>query len=216
MRTEAARAGAWLVGLLLPLAALAQFGSGGVEAQILEAAPAAERERLEHRLHVLRALDPTARQALGQRAADWDALPLAERRVRRDAWHAWEALGSDERARLRHAAAVWAALPEARQQELAAEFAALDELERRGWLLGPGLGADWPRLHALFALVPPDEREAMLQLLRELEPQARIDLAVLAQRTPPPEREALRQALLSTDPGNRAAWLRGQVDPVEP
>ena len=29
---------------------------------------------------------------------------------------------------------------------------------RRGWLLGPVLGADWPRLHPLFSAMPEDQR----------------------------------------------------------
>ena len=83
----------------------------------------------------------------------------------------------------------------------------------RGWLLGPVLGADWSRLHALFAQVPPAGRDALLQALRALPAQARDDLAVLAQRTPPQEREALRGELLAQPQAQRAQWLRRRVDP---
>ena len=72
------------------------------------------------------------------------------RREQRDAWQAWRALPEGERARMQAARDAYRALPIARQQELRAQFDALDAGIRRGWLLGPTLGADWPRLHALF------------------------------------------------------------------
>ena len=111
------------------------------------------------------------------------------------------------------ARAAWRALPVARQQALRAQFDALDAGIRRGWLLGPTLGADWPRLHALFAQVPPEEREPLLAALRALSPQALADLGVLAQRTPPQAREELRRGLLAQPEALRAAWLRRKVDP---
>ena len=159
------------------------------------------------------ALSPADRAALERRAEAWEALPEPMRRARRDAWLAWRALPADERARMRDAREAYLALPVAEQQALRARFDALDAGIRRGWLLGPVLGADWPQLHALFAQVDPDERDALLDALRALPPQARADLGVLAQRTPPQERAALRAALMAQPPAQRADWLRGRVSP---
>lgn len=161
----------------------------------------------------LAALDPGARAALERRRQAWDDLPETMRRERREAWLAWRALPAAERSRMRAAREAYLALPVAEQQALRAEFDALDAGVRRGWLLGPVLGQDWPRLHALLAQVPVEERDALLAALRDLTPQARDDLGVLAQRTPPQEREALRQALLGQPPAQRAAWLRSRVSP---
>lgn len=159
------------------------------------------------------ALSPADRAALERRAEAWEALPEPMRRERREAWLAWRDLPVDERARMRAARDAYLALPVAEQQALRARFDALDAGMRRGWLLGPVLGADWPQLHALFAQVGTDEREALLDALRALPAQARADLGVLAQRTPPQERADLRAALMAQPPGQRAAWLRRRVSP---
>lgn len=159
------------------------------------------------------ALAPAEREALQRRAEAWEALPAAMQGERREAWLAWRALPADERARMQAARAAWRALPVDRQQALRAQFDALDAGIRRGWLLGPTLGAHWPRLHALFAQVAPDEREVLLAALRALGPQALDDLGVLAQRTPPQERAALREQLLAQPADGRAAWLRQRLAP---
>lgn len=154
------------------------------------------------------ALDPDKRAALQRRAVDWDALPVSMQRERREAWLAWRDLPVSERARMQAAREAWRSLPVDRQQALRARFDALDAGIRRGWLLGPVLGGDWPRLHPLFAQVPAGERQAVLEALRGLSRQGRADLAVLAQRTPPEAREAVRRELLSLPPEAREAWLR--------
>jgi len=161
----------------------------------------------------LAALTPPQSQALQRRLEAWEALPESMRRERREAWAAWRMLPAQERQRMRAARQAWRALPVAEQQAMRARFDALDAAIARGWLLGPTLGADWPRLHALFAQVPPEAREATLQALRALPAQARDDLAVLAQRTPPQERDALREALLAQPQAQRAQWLRRRVEP---
>lgn len=175
--------------------------------------PENERTRLIQRLAALRAMPEERREALRKQVEHWDGLPLAERRARREAWRAWDGLSDADRARMRRAAAGFAQLPPERQQALVTAFSELDSFERAGWLLGPDLGADWPALHALFALVPAGQRGQLLQALRAMDAPQRADLAVLAQRTPPEQRQALRDTLLSTPPENRAAWLRRQVDP---
>jgi hypothetical protein len=193
MRRARSCACGWLVLLLL---------AGATAAQPREGADAR-----------LAALEPAQADALRRRLEAWEALPESMRRERREAWAAWQALPAQERARMRDAHEAWRALPVAEQQLLRSRFDMLDAGIARGWLLGPTLGADWPRLHALFAQVPPQQRDATLQALRALPAQAREDLAVLAQRTPPQDREALRQALLAQPPAQRAQWLRQRVAP---
>jgi hypothetical protein len=180
---------------------------------VMERLPEAERARLAERQQRWSALDEAGRAALRQRIAEWDALPDAERRSRREGWQAWQALPHDERMRMREARARFDALPAAEQQALRERFDALDANLRRGWLLGPTLGADWPRLHALLAQVPDEAHAALLDALRLLSPQAREDLAVLAQRTPPEGRDALRAELLAQPVQARGPWLRRRVDP---
>lgn len=178
-----------------------------------EAMPRDLRARMLERQARLDAMTPAAREDLRRRVAAWDALPAEERRRRREAWMAWQALPPAERETLRIAATAFAALPADQRQALRARFDALDDSERRGWLLGPELGVDWPRLHALFAQVPEAQHVPLRAALRALTPQARADLAVLAQRTPPQARDELRNALLATPLHARGAWLRRQVEP---
>lgn len=161
----------------------------------------------------LRALDASALSALVGRRDAWDALPHAERGERRERWLAWRALAATERAALRGAARRYAALPSDEQAALRARFDDLDASLRRGWLLGPDLGADYPRLHPLIAQVPAEARAAVLDVLRGLDHQAREDLAVLAARTPPQSRAELRVELLATPPAQRGRWLRERVAP---
>ena len=178
-----------------------------------EALPRDLRAQVLERQARLDAMTPAEREELSRRIAAWDALAPGERRARRDGWVAWQALPPAERETLRAAAAAFAALPPDQRQALRARFDALDESERQGWLLGPAIGADWPRLHALFAQVPEAQTAPLRAALRALTPEARADLAVLAQRTPPQARDELRNALLATPVHARGAWLRRQVDP---
>lgn len=176
-----------------------------------ERLPPPTRAELQRHAAILAAMTPAQRADFAARIAQWDAQVPAAQRERRDTWWAWLALPPAERQRMQAAAAAFAALPPDEQQILRARFDALDGSERRGWLLGPVLGADYPRLHALIAQVPGDQREALLAALRALTPEARADLAVLAQRTPPQERDALRRELLALPASQRAAWLRRRV-----
>ena len=175
--------------------------------------PAAERTRLARRNASLQALAPAALADLRAHAARWDTLDLPARRARRDAWQAWNRLPETARARMQAAAAAYAALPEERRQALAEEFSALDASARNGWRLGPDLGADWPVLHPLLALVPTGQQEELLAVLLSMDAAERADLGVLARRTPPGERDDLRDALLTTPAENRAAWLRQLARP---
>ena len=174
--------------------------------------PPDQRALLLRRQTQLDAMTAPQRQAFARRIAAWDALPPDQQAPRRDAWLAWLALPRAQRLRLRTTADAYAALPIEQQLALRREFDALDGSERRGWLLGPVLGRDYPRLQPLLAQVPAVQRGRLLAMLRAMSPGERSDLAVLAQRTPPQERDALRRALLSTTAANRAAWLQAQLD----
>ena len=174
--------------------------------------PAAQRSRLYRRAEAFAAMDAASREQLRRRLAEWQALPEAQRRERRERWQAWQALPAAERARLQAAASAFAALPVQEQLDLRARFAQLDESHRRGWLLGPALGADWERLQPLLMHVPADQRAPLLAALRGMTAQQRADLGVLAQRTPPQQRERLRRELLAQPPAARGRWLVDRLD----
>lgn len=160
----------------------------------------------------LEALTPAQRQAFGQRLAAWNALPRSEREERRARYLAWQQLEPGERAQLRALAAQVAAFPPERAQALRAQFDALEEVQRRGWRLGPALGRDYPVLFPLLAYVPAAQQQPLLARLRGLEAAQRADLGVLVQRTPPQERAALRNELLAVPRATLAAWLKRKLD----
>ena len=153
------------------------------------------------------AWSPGERRAFLDRVERWNALPPAGRGAARERYRAWQALPADEQARVRAAARRFAGLPAEERQALRSRFDALDRSERRGWLLGPELGADYAALQPLLAQVPPDEHADLLRVLRAMTPPQRHDLSVLVQRTPPQERAQLRRELVSTAAGNRNDWL---------
>lgn len=147
------------------------------------------------------------REQFRQRATQWEALPSTEREARHEHYAAARAMPPGERKRVAAADAAYATLPADEQQALRNEFDALDRSDRRGWMLGPALGADYAALQPLLAQVPEAEHESLLAVLRELTPVQRRDLAVLVQRTPPQERARVRSELVSTAAGNRDDWL---------
>ena len=173
--------------------------------------PAMLQAQLRARDALWNGLDADARRQLRQRIAAWDALSEPERRVQRERWQAWQALPADQRLAVKAAALAFAALPAGQKADLRLQFAQRDATDRRGWLLGPALGADFDALQPLLLTVPPHERLPLLAVLRDMTPTQRADLAVLAQRTPPQERDALRRGLLSTASSNRGAWLQAQL-----
>lgn len=173
----------------------------------MAALPEATRSLLVARAQWLQALPPDQREALRARVRAWDALPATERARRREHWQAWNAMPVDRQALLRAAARNFAGLPAEEREALRAEFDALPPAERRGWLLGPVLGAEWAGLEPLFMQVPANERAPLLAVLHEMPASQVRDLATLAQRTPPQEREALRRELLGTRTDARAEWL---------
>ena len=146
-----------------------------------------------------------------QRMRAWDRLPSGERGQRRGAWEAWRSLPAAERVALRAVAVRWRALPAEAQAELRTQFAAQSFDARMGWWLGPRIGADWPRVAALFGFVDAGERDAVLRLLRTATPDEVEALARLAQSTPPEARAELRRALLAQPAATRGAWLLARV-----
>ena len=146
-----------------------------------------------------------------QRVRAWDGLPPRERGQRRGAWEAWRSLPAAERVALRAVAVRWRALPAEAQAELRTQFAAQSFDARMGWWLGPRIGADWPRVAALFGFVDAGERDAVLHLLRTATPDEVEALARLAQSTPPEARAELRRALLAQPAATRGAWLLARV-----
>lgn len=202
----------WLVAIALIAAAAAATAWSPQHRALLDRLPVAQRVEWEQRQARWQALSPVEQAVYGQRQLRWQALAEQVRRERRERWQAWQALPENERAQLRHAAAAWTALPAEQQRPVRARFDALDGREKRGWLLGPALGAEYARLLPLLAFVETEERERLLQALREMSPAERADLAVLAQRTPPEARAALRREWLSTAAANRGEWLRRRLD----
>lgn len=166
-----------------------------------------QRAELQRHAHQWTAWSEDERRGFAARATAWDALPATERGRRRERFRAWRALPAAEQARVSAAAREFASLSAERRQALRAQFDALDRSERRGWLLGPDLGADYPALQPLLAQVPMAEHAGLLAVLRAMDSRQRRDLAVLVQRTPPQERARLRRELVSTAAANRDAWL---------
>jgi hypothetical protein len=166
-----------------------------------------ERSRLLQRADTWRGWTAAERARHAERLAAWEALPAAERGERRERYRAWQALPPAERARIARARRDFERLDESQRQALRARFDSLDGSLRRGWRLGPALGADYPALQPLLAQVPEAGHEPLLRVLRAMAPQQRADLAALVQRTPPQERDALRRELVSTAASNRDAWL---------
>jgi hypothetical protein len=204
-----------LVAALAWLAVATAWGQG-LPASLrdsVDALPPAERMQVLERQARVASLPASELQRVRQRLAEWEALDRAQQRMRREAWAAWQALPALDQAILRSAANRFATLPPAEQQALRSRYSELDAIERRGWALGPTLGADYPQLHPLLAQVPVDEQASLLVTLHAMGAGERADLAVLAQRTPPQERYALRRELLSTAASQREAWLRRRVDP---
>jgi uncharacterized protein DUF3106 len=179
---------------------------------LADGTPAAAPMNQHQRLARLQAMTPEQRVQFGQRLAAWNALPVGQREERRARYTAWLQLETGERASLRLLAAQVQAFPPERRQALRAQFDALEDVQRRGWRLGPVLGRDYPALHPLLAYVPVPQRLPLLARLRGMDEQQRIDLAVLAQRTPPQDRPVLRSELLSVPPQKMTAWLHRKLD----
>lgn len=170
------------------------------------------REQLQQRQAQWAGWSAQERAAFAARVDDWEQRDPQARAREREHYAAWQALDSIDQGLVQTARARYAALPSAEQAQLREKFESLDEHMRRGWLLGPRLGADYPALQPLLAQVPEEQHAPLLRVLHEMTPPQRADLAVLLQRTPAEERDALRRGLLSTSDANRGAWLRLRLE----
>jgi hypothetical protein len=151
------------------------------------------------------------RAALRARLQAWDAQPAPERARRRSAFLAWQALTPSEQSRVRAAQSRFAALPAAEQKAIRARFAALDADTQRVWGLGPALGRQLAPIALLFAFLPEDDRPALLDALRGLDPVARAELSLLAPHLEAGPRQALRKQLLALPPEARAAFIHERL-----
>lgn len=174
--------------------------------------PAPMQSALREQASLWASWPPTQRADFAARSAEWDATPHAGRSLRREHYAAWRRLDAVAADAVESAVQTFARLAPEEQARLRAEFAALDPLAQRGWLLGPAIGVDYPKLQPLLAQLPEAQHDAMLRTLRGMTAGERADLAVLAQRVPPQGRADLVRALLSTSEANRAAWLRARLD----
>jgi hypothetical protein len=168
-------------------------------------------ESAEARARWLQAMPASRREALLARAETWDALPAAERATLREHWAAWQLMPLDRQALVRAAASAFSALPAGERQALRDEFAGLPASARRGWLLGPVVGAEWTGLEPLLMQVPADERKPLLAVLHAMPAAQLRDLAILSQRTPPQGRDDLRSGLIRTSAAQRAGWLQARL-----
>lgn len=197
-----------IAGGFLVLAALSLAAAlAAAPAPVVVAVP-----EVRQREAMLERLTPQQRREFGQRLAAWNALPRAEREARRQRYLAWKQLAPSERAELRALAMQVAAFPPERRQALRAQFDTLDEVQRRGWRLGPTLGRDYAALFPLLAYVPASQQQPLLARLRLLDAEQRADLAVLVQRTPPQERAELRSELVAIPQATLAVWLKRKLD----
>lgn len=203
----------WICGLALAaVAALTPAAALPPDlGEILQRLPPSVQARLQENAKRWAGWSPDQRRDFNHRAAQWDALSAQQRGERRERYLAWQALSAEERAQAQAAAARYAALPPDQQQALRAQFDAIDRSDRRGWLLGPALGVDYPALQPLLAQMPEAQHGAMREALRAMTPMQRKDLAVLVQRTPPHDRQRLRSGLLATPAPNRGAWLSEEL-----
>ena len=157
------------------------------------------------------ALDDQARADLGQRLAEWDALAVADRAARRGQLAAWGNLSPAEQAWVRAIARSFVERSAEEQVAAREEFDALPAEARQAWWLGPALGEWFSPVQPLFAYVPEDQRPPLLAMLRDLSPQARTDLALLARRLPAAERERLRRELLDAPADQREALVHARL-----
>lgn len=180
--------------------------------ELLSRLPDADAMRLRRHAVRWQAWSPPQRQAFAARVAAWDELDADARAQRREAWQAWRALPEPQRERIATMASGFAQRPEAERVELRKRFAGLPQEQRRGWLLGPALGADYPRLHPLLAQLPAEQQAPLLDVLHSMSAAQRQQLGVLVQRTPPQARDGLRQALIATPAERRQQWLWEQLE----
>jgi hypothetical protein len=149
-------------------------------------------------------MDAAQRSALRKRMQVWDAQSATVRAQRRAPFAAWQRLSAPDQRRVRLSAAAFAQLPLERQQALRAAFSRLPPEQQQGWWLGPGLAPDVIAAGGLFAFVPEGERAALLEVVRDLPPASRMQLAQLSVRMNASQLAALRRELIAAPPAQRS------------
>ena len=170
--------------------------------------PAPMQGELRDRASLWNAWSAAQREAFLQRAKEWDAQPRAVQARLRERYNAWRQLDAVAAEAVENAVQAFAQRTPEEQAALRAQFDALEPLDQRGWLLGPAIGVDYPKLQPLLAQLPEAQHAPMLRALRRMTNAERADLSVLAQRVPPQDRADLVRALLSTADDRRGAWLQ--------
>jgi hypothetical protein len=153
------------------------------------------------------ARDGEHRDALRSALISWDRQSAPERARRRTPFLAWQRLSALEQAEVAAARARYAAMPLPEQVALRAQLAALPQDNQALWWLGPNLGRELAPFASLFAYLPESERPSLLLVLRELEPDARKDLALLAPRLVEARRQSLRRELIAAPAAQRSAII---------
>jgi hypothetical protein len=148
-------------------------------------------------------MTPAEQAAMRQRGQAWDRQPAALRAQRRAPFAAWQRLSAADQRRLRTSAEAFARLPVERQQELRAAFRQLPADLQQAWWLGPSLAPDVIAVGGLFAFVPEGERAALLDVVRNLPPSSRMQLAQLTVRMSEAQRVKLRRDLIAATPEQR-------------
>ncbi|MGH8029262.1 MAG: DUF3106 domain-containing protein [Arenimonas sp.] len=167
--------------------------------------PEVERERLRTQARHWHDLDAVGRVRLVDAIATWNALPAPEKAQRRTRFADWQQLGPTEQAQVRAAAARLAAMPEPERQKLRQRFAALPDIERARWRLGPALATQMPSLRALFDYLPAADQATLLATLRTLPAEALASLSKLAPNLSPARAQVLRRELLDAPADARGA-----------
>jgi hypothetical protein len=170
-------------------------------------------------------LDPPTQAQLRANVAHWQRLPAAQQtelltqqkkwdaqsanmklnqRVR---WYAWQRLGTIEQTKIKVAMARYQTMTPEQQQQLRAQFSSFSQAYQQQWWLGADLGRDALMLESWLRFVPDDQRQAWLELLRELTPEQRFTLKKYGDRANAAQRDTLRTRLLSAPKEARAEMI---------
>jgi hypothetical protein len=162
-------------------------------------------QRLRDNARAWLQLTPEEREQFKARIGAWEAMPPGERARLRERYEAFLLLPPEERQRLRRGFQRFRDLPPEQRRRLRQEFERMSPAERRAFLLGAQARDTADTARRAFAFVPPEERPATLQMLRELSREDRQRLRDLVPRLAPEQRDALRRDLLQRDPAQRSA-----------
>jgi transketolase len=137
----------------------------------------------------------------------WDAQPADVKLNQRVRWYAWQRMGNAEQTKIKAAMARYQAMTPQQQQQLRAQFSGFSQAYQQQWWLGADLGRDALMLESWLRFVPDAQREAWLELLRELNPEQRFTLKKYGDRANAAQRDTLRTRLLSAPKDARAEMI---------